>query len=85
MPSNVEQGIGDTHGYGAEHDFLPVRQQVAQRVLGGALLFSGLLEHWGLRHAGTHVQANDHQHGGAQERDTPAEGNHLFLAQVGFE
>ena len=54
-------------------------------MLGGALLFSGLLEHRGLRHAGTHVQADDHQHGGTQERDTPAEGNHLFLAQVGFE
>ena len=82
---HVEQGVGDAHGHGAEQDLLPVRQQVTQRVLGGALLLGGLLEHRGLGHAGTHVQADGHQHGGAQEGDAPAEGEHLLLAQVGLK
>ena len=82
---HVEQRVCDAHGEGAEKHFLPVRQQRAQRVLHHAVLLDCLAEDRGLGHAQPHVQADDDEHCGAQERDTPAPGLHGRGSERGVE
>ena len=73
----VEQRVGHGHEERRLQHLLPgLAEHLGQRGLDDFLLLLGHAEDRGLLHVDSHDEADDHQHGGQQERHTPTPGTH---------